>query len=65
MKALRFMDDKILLRIDSLLNHINQVLSDTEGISLEELIIKSDMLFSGTNRRNDESIRTKTFIKIS
>ena len=31
------MDDKILLRIDSLLNHINQVLSDTEGINLEEL----------------------------
>ena len=41
------MDDKILLRIDSLLNHIDQVLSDTKGVSLEELE-KSNLLLRAT-----------------
>ena len=47
MRVLRFMDDKILLRIDSLLSHIDQVLSDTKGVSLEELE-KSNLLLRAT-----------------
>lgn len=32
----KYMDEKILMRIYSILEHINQVLEDTKGVSLEE-----------------------------
>lgn len=41
------MDRKVLLRIDSLLKHINRVLDDTDGLTLEELE-KSDLLVRAT-----------------
>lgn len=41
------MDDKTLLRIDSLLKHIDQVLNDTKGMSLEDLA-NSDLLLRAT-----------------
>lgn len=31
------MEDKTLLRIDSLLKHINQVLEDTDGLTIDDL----------------------------
>ena len=33
----KYMDEKILTRIYSVLEHIDQVLEDTKGVSLEEL----------------------------
>ena len=41
------MDDIVFYRIDSLLEHIDLVLNDTEGISMEELA-KSSLLLRAT-----------------
>lgn len=41
------MDDKTLLRIDSLLKHIDRVLEDTDALTLEQLK-KSDLLLRAT-----------------
>lgn len=43
----KYMDEKILMRIHSILEHINQVLEDTKGVSLEELR-KSSLLLRAT-----------------
>ena len=36
------MDRKVLLRIDSLLTHIDEVLEDTKDVSLDELMKEID-----------------------
>ena len=41
------MDEKILMRVYSILEHINQVLEDTKGVSLEELR-ESNLLLRAT-----------------
>ena len=46
MRELRFMDDKSLLRINSLLKHIDEVLEDTENTTVDDfkesrLLLKS------------------------
>ena len=43
----KYMDEKVLMRIYSILEHINQVLEDTKGVSLEELR-KSNLLLRAT-----------------
>ena len=43
----KYMDEKILMRSHSILEHINQVLEDTEGVSLEELR-ESNLLLRAT-----------------
>ena len=43
----KYMDEKILMRIYSILEHINQILEDTKGVSLEELR-KSNLLLRVT-----------------
>ena len=34
----RYMDDRTLLRIDTLLKHIDQIFGDTANISIDDLI---------------------------
>ena len=41
------MDETILLRIDSLLKHVDRVMSDTQGLTMEELK-RSDLLLRAT-----------------
>lgn len=41
------MEDKTLLRIDSLLKHINQVLEDTDGLAIDDLT-NSNLLLRAT-----------------
>ena len=41
------MDEKTLLKIDSVLKHIDQVLNDTSGVALEELR-QSNLLLRAT-----------------
>ena len=41
------MDDKLTLRIDSLLSHIDKVLNDTNGLTIEEFE-KNDLLVRAT-----------------
>lgn len=43
----KYMDEKILMRIYSILEHINQILEDTKSVSLEELC-KSNLLLRAT-----------------
>lgn len=40
----KYMDEKILIKINSILEHINQVLEDTKGVSLEELRKSNSLL---------------------
>lgn len=41
------MDDKLLLRIDSVINHITKVLNDTKGLTLEDFE-NNDLLLRAT-----------------
>lgn len=50
------MDDKTLLRIDSLLKHIDRVLEDTDALTLEQLK-KSDLLLRATSFPSRKLVR--------
>ena len=53
------MDKELLIcRIDSLLEHIDLIFKDTNGLSISD-IEKSNLFFCCSNRRNDESIRKR------
>ena len=55
----KYMDEKILTRIYSILEHINQVLEDTKGVSLEELR-ESNLLLRPTCLESHKSIYKNT-----
>ena len=46
--ALKFMDELVLKRIDALLNHIDLVINDTQGLSVKDLKI-NDLLVRATS----------------
>ena len=47
MKVLKYMDKKVTLRINSILRHIDNVLRDTNGLTIDGLE-KSDLLLRAT-----------------
>ena len=50
------MDRKVLLRIDSLLTHIDEVLEDTKDVSLDELMKEIDKQLTSNKKDQEKNL---------